>query len=89
MRKAGCGMVSFLQDKLAMFGGYGIPIGTTQPGAIFTKNTDFKDGRGWSNELHVLTIIEGKWGLYYVYDEREFECAQLAVKNSLIKMLVK
>ena len=59
MRKVGCGMVSFLQDKLAVFGGYGIPTHPTQPGAMFTKNTDFTDGRGWSNELHVFTIKEG------------------------------
>ena len=59
MRKGTCGMVSFLQDKLAVFGGYGIPTGLTQPGAMFTKDTDFTDGRGWSNELHVFTITEG------------------------------
>ena len=70
MRKNGCGMVSFLQDKLAVFGGYGIPTGPTQPGAMFTKDTRFTDGRGWSNELHVFTITEGMWALYYLHDER-------------------
>ena len=59
MRKAGCGMVSFLQDQLAVFGGYGVPTGPTQPGAMFTKDTDSTDGRGWSNELHVFNITEG------------------------------
>ena len=59
MRKAGCGMVTFLQDQLAVFGGYGIPTHPTQPGAMFTKNTDFTDGRGQSNELHLFTITEG------------------------------
>ena len=59
MRKHGCGMVSFLQDRLAMFGGYGIPTGPTQPGAMFTKDTDFTDGSGLSNELHVFNITEG------------------------------
>ena len=59
MRKVGCGMVSFLQDKLAIFGGYGIPTGSTQPGAMFTKDPKFTDGRGWSNELHVFNITEG------------------------------
>ena len=63
MRKFGCGMVSFLQDKLAVFGGSGIPTGSAQPGAMFTKNTDFTDGRGWSNELHVFNITEGMWTL--------------------------
>ena len=70
MRKGGCGMVSFLQNKLAVFGGYGIPTGPTQPGAMFTKSTDFTNGSGWSNELHVFTITEGMWALYYLHDER-------------------
>ena len=64
MRKNGCGMVSFLQDKLAVFGGYGIPTGPTQPGAMFTKDTHSTDGSGWSNELHVFNITEGMWALY-------------------------
>ena len=60
MRKAGCGMVTFFQDQLAMFGGYGIPTGPTQPGAMFTESTTlFTNGRGWSNELHVFNITEG------------------------------
>ena len=57
MKKAGCGMVPILQDKLATFGGDGIPMGPTQPGAIFTKSTYF-DGSGWSNELHIFDITE-------------------------------
>ena len=59
MRKSGCEMVSFLQDKLAVFGGYGIPTHPTQPGAKFTKDTKCSVGSGWSNELHVFTITEG------------------------------
>ena len=59
MKKTGCGMVSFLQDQLAVFGGYGIPTGPTQPGAMLTKSIDFTDGRGWSNEFHVFDITEG------------------------------
>ena len=64
MRKFGCGMVSFLQDQLAMLGGCGIPTGPTQPGAMFTKSTHSTDGSGWSNELHVFNITEGMWALY-------------------------
>ena len=59
MRKSGCAMVSFLQDKLAVFGGYGIPTHPTQPGAMFTKDTYYRDGSGWSNELHVFNTTEG------------------------------
>ena len=71
MRKIGSRMVSFLQDKLAVFGGYGIPIGPTQPGAMFTKDTDLTDGRGWSNELHVFNITEGIVGTVLpTHDER-------------------
>ena len=64
MRKIGCGMVSF-RDQLAMFGGYGIPTGPTQPQTMFTKDVNYNstDGRGWSNELHVFTIKEGMWAL--------------------------
>ena len=55
MRKIWCGMVSFLQDQLATFGGYGIPTGSIQPGATFIKDC-FTSGIGWSNELHVFDI---------------------------------
>ena len=70
MRKHGCGMVSF-RDKLAVFGGYGIPTGPTQPGAMLTKSTDSTDGKGWSNEFHVFTITEGMWALYYLHMMRD------------------
>ena len=70
MRKVGCGMVPFLQDKLAVFGGVGIPTGPSQPGVNFTKNTQLTDGSGWSNELHVFNITEGMWELYYLHHER-------------------
>ena len=59
MRKSACEMVSFLQDKLATFGGYGIPTGPTQPEAMFTKDTKYASGIGWSNEFHVFNITEG------------------------------
>ena len=53
--KFGCGMVSFFQDKLATFGGYGTPRGLIQPRATFIKDP-FDTGIGWSNELHVFDI---------------------------------
>ena len=90
MRKVGCGMVSFLQDKLAVFGGYGIPTGPTQPGAMFTRAVNcnyarFTDGRGWSNELHVFNITEGMWALYYLQDEKCAAC--FSVFNLLYEYL--
>ena len=63
MRKVGCGMVPYSQDRLALFGGYGIPTGPAQPGATFVKNTSYSDGSGWSNELHIFNINEG---MYFV-----------------------
>ena len=56
MRKRSCAMVPYSQDRLALFGGYGIPTGPTQPGATFTRYTDES---GCSNELHIFNINEG------------------------------
>ena len=59
MRKAGCGIVHFHHDKLAVIGGHGIPTGPTQPGSSFIKDTRFTDGTGWTNEIHVFDISQG------------------------------
>ena len=86
MRKHGSGLVPFLQDKLAIFGGYGIPTHPTQPGAKFTKDTRYTDGRGWSNELHVFTITEGMWGQYYLHmmrDRQYFAVCSICYKEYL------
>ena len=60
MAKSGCGMIAFSCEHLAMFGGYGLPIGPIQRGATFTKNFHRNAaGKGWSNELHLFNIVEG------------------------------
>ena len=59
MKKIGCRMV-FHNDRLLLFGGFGIPSGRIQPGAEFFKNDNFRDGRGWSNELHLYNTTEGE-----------------------------
>ena len=60
MMNYGSGMVMFKYgDKVAVIGGCGIPTGPTQPGATFTRNTKYTDGRGWSNEFHVFDIRQG------------------------------
>jgi len=59
MKKGGCRMVPYGQDRLALFGGYGFPNSPTQPGATFTKDTRYTYGWGWSNELHMFNINEG------------------------------
>jgi len=56
--KCGCGMVAY-QHQLALIGGYGsAPTGALQPDAEFIKNIHYP-GKGWTNELHLLTIKEG------------------------------
>ena len=57
MPKIGCGMVAF-GDSLGVFGGHGIPRGPTQPGS-FIKDTDYTDGRGWTNEFHLYNLTDG------------------------------
>ena len=59
MRKTGCGMVHFNNNKLAVIGGYGFPTGPTQPETTFIRDTEFTDGRGWSNEVHIFDVSQG------------------------------
>ena len=67
MRKLTCGMVPYSQDRLALFGGYGIPTGPTRGGAIFIEDTKYADGSGWSNELHIFNINEGISIVSFIY----------------------
>ena len=67
MRKYGCRMISYEGDKLALFGGYGIPTGPIQPGSKFIKNTwSTADGRGWTNEFHLFHAREGMIRIHHV-----------------------
>ena len=63
MMKTGCGMVAY-GSGLVLFGGYGFPCDSTQPGAEFVKDDRYTDGVGWSNELHVFDVREGETALY-------------------------
>ena len=56
IRKSACGMVAH-NNKLVLFGGFGIPSGPTQPGAEFIKATG---NRGWTNEVHTFDLKEGE-----------------------------
>ena len=58
MAKTGAGMVAF-GNNLAVFGGHGIPHGPTQPGSSFISNTDYTDGKGWTNEFHIYNLKDG------------------------------
>ena len=60
MAKYGTGMVPF-GDNLAVFGGYGIPHGPTQPGSSFVRDTRFADGAGWTNEFHIYNLKNGMY----------------------------
>ncbi len=52
IEKRGCGLVRVDKRTLSFFGGLG--IGLTQPGSTFTRDTRYTDGRGWTNEFHLL-----------------------------------
>ena len=57
MPKSICGMIAF-GNSLGVFGGYGVPRGSTQPQS-FIKNTDYTSGIGWTNEFHIYNLSEG------------------------------
>ena len=57
MAKSGAGMVA-LGNNLAVFGGFGIPHGPTQPGSSFIKGVG---NRGWTNEFHIYNLEDGTY----------------------------
>ena len=62
MRKLACGMTAYHKEDttyLTIFAGYGIPHGSTQPGASFIQNINYSDGSGWTNELHLFNLTNG------------------------------
>ena len=64
MKKDGCGMIVW-GEKLILFGGSGIPSSPTQPGADFIKDAKYSDG--WTNEMHIFNLREGKSSTYIVH----------------------
>ena len=60
MQKSGCGLVTYADAaSLVLFAGYGVPHSPTQPGSRIVQNTNFSDGRGWTNELHLFNLTNG------------------------------
>ena len=60
MPKTGCGLVTYTDAaSLVLFAGYGVPHGPTQPGSRFVQNTNYSDGRGWTNEFHLFNLTNG------------------------------
>ena len=58
MRKVGCGII-YYNNSLIIYGGLGIRSSELQAGSQFIKNTIYKDGSGWTNEIHMFNISEG------------------------------
>ena len=60
MPKFACGLVTYTDTvNLALFAGYGVPSGPTQPGATFVPSTNYTDGSGWTNEFHLFNLTNG------------------------------
>ena len=60
MIKDACGMVCFIGEYLAVFGGYACRSGPLQPGSEFTQSPYGEEGEGWTNELHLFNINKSK-----------------------------
>ena len=58
MKKQNCGLVSLCNERLLVWGGYGIPT-TTQPCSRFVPLSVKTDGSGYTNELHCYDIKSG------------------------------
>ena len=61
MKKSGSGMVA-CGNKLFLFGGAGTPTssGPNQTGAEFIKDKTGESAAGWTNELHMCDLEEGR-----------------------------
>ena len=59
MSKCHCGIINTSATTLCVIGGYGIPIGSLQPGSKFVQERQYGDGRGQSNEIHSFDIPSG------------------------------
>ena len=60
MPKSGCGLVTYADAaSLVLFAGYGIPNDATQTGSRFVQSTNYSDGRGYTNELHLFNLTNG------------------------------
>ena len=60
MPKGACGLVTYTDTaSLVLFAGYGVPHGPSQHGSRFVQDTNFSDGRGYTNELHLFKLTNG------------------------------
>ena len=58
IKKFGYGLVRMDERTLCCIGGYGID--PTQPGSTFTRDNRFSDGSGWTNEIHLFDVQDGR-----------------------------
>ena len=60
MLKSVSGLVTYADEaSLILFAGYGIQNGPSQPGSRFVQDTNYSDGRGWTNEFHCFNLTNG------------------------------
>ena len=59
MRKWECGLVCFHGCILTLFGGYGVPNDSVQPGSEFIQDERYRFQLGWTNELHAFNLRRG------------------------------
>ena len=64
MPKSGYGIVTYHDEtvgvtSIAVLAGYGKPVTSIQPGSTFIQNTNYTDGRGWTNEFHLFNLTNG------------------------------
>ena len=63
MPKSGCGIVTYFEEELSapsliVFAGYGKPAPLTKPEARFIQHTTSKDGKGWTDEMHLFNLTK-------------------------------
>ena len=79
MKKSGFGLVAIGGGRLAMFGGCGIPMNLQQksvsdPQSKFIKDSSHSDGRGFTNEFHVLDINKTEGTRTNVFNNIKSNC---------------
>ena len=80
MAKTAAGMVAF-GNSLAVFGGFGIPHGPTQPGSSFIK--DAGGDRGWTNEFHIYNLEDGMYIWMPCFQHMYFHTTNISTHSHL------
>ena len=86
MRKSGCRMVCYDGNQLVVMGGYGVPTGPNQPGASFIRDTIATDGSGWTNEVHIYIINQGRQYSYINFALVVIDFAIILLLHDLVQV---